>query len=419
MHLISRLRIVLTRIALKHLQFPVPLCLVGPDSALALCDTIAQAGIRRLLLITDGFLLQSGLLQPLQAQLLQHGVELEIFSDVEPDPGYELVLRGVEVMEHSQAEAVLAVGGGSSMDCAKAIVHTHANRCHPAKLTGLWLYALPRRHGLPLYAVPTTAGTGSEVTIAAVLSDKEAQTKKAIIDPKITPKMVALDARLTLNLPAFLTACTGMDALTHAIEASISTMATPETDQMARTACKLLLQHLPVAVTQGQQLQTRQQMLLASSLAGMAFTRAGVGYVHAFAHQLGALYQIPHGLANALLLPDVLELMLPACSRKLAALAENSGIGDAKMSAEQRSQCLIIHVRQLRCSLQIPSQIQQLCREDLPQIIRRAFAEAHGTYGVPRYLTYAEALQMLESLLPDRQQHQSEDRFSASSANSA
>lgn len=400
MHLISRVRIALNKTAIKFLQFPKPFCLVGADTALTLCDTIAGSGVKRLLLITDKPLLQTGLIAPLISRLQLCGLDVTVFSEVEPDPGYDLVLQGVEYLNQCKAQAVLVIGGGSSMDCAKAIIHTAANHCHPEKLTGLWLYALPRRKGLPLYAIPTTAGTGSEVTIAAVLSDKANQTKKAIIDPKITPVMVALDAQLTVGLPAFLTACTGMDALTHAIEAYISTMSLPETDEMARTATGILLQNLPKVVAKGQDLVARQNMLLASCLAGMAFTRAGVGYVHAFAHQLGGLYQIPHGLANAILLPSVLELMLPKCSEKLAELGRHAGLVDSSQTETQQAQFLIHYLRQLCADLQIPTVIQQLRAEDIDTIISRAFAEAHGTYGVPLYLNRATATALLRSLLP-------------------
>ena len=303
MYLVSRLCVALNRAALKFLHFPKPFTFVGAGSSLALCRTIANSGIKRVMVITDGPLFRLGILTAMIESLRTAGVEVDVYSDVEPDPGHELVLRGVSRLEQFQAEAVLAVGGGSSIDCAEAIVLCHANACHPSKLTGVWLYALPRKNGLPLFAAPTTAGTGSEVTIAAVVSDKATQTKEAIIDPRMTPSMVALDPQLTAGLPPFLTACTGMDALTHAIEAHLSTMALPETDDMSRIATATILRDLPAACENGLDLAARENMLVASCQAGMAFTRAGVGYVHAIAHQLGALYHVPHGLANAIVLP--------------------------------------------------------------------------------------------------------------------
>lgn len=397
---LSRLRVAVNRAALKVLRFPKPFTLVGADSSLALCRTLARSGIRRIMVVTDGPLLALGILDSMVEALRVGGVTVRVFSEVEPDPGYALVLKGVAELTACRAEAILAVGGGSSIDCAKAIALAHANDCHPAKLTGVWLYALPRRKGLPLYAVPTTAGTGSEATIAAVVSDTGARIKKTIIDPRLVPEMAALDPKLTVGLPPFLTACTGMDALTHAIEAYVSTMATPETDDLARMASTMILRSLPVACENGGTMETRAELLLASCLAGMAFTRAGIGYVHAFAHQLGALYHVPHGLANAIVLPHVLAFGQSACVGRLAELAAAADIGDSNMAAHQRADTFIEHIRRLSVSLRIPSAVQELRADDFDAIIDRAFAEAHGTYAVPRYMDRGAAHRLLRGLLP-------------------
>lgn len=400
MYLVSRLRVAFTRAALKFLRFPNPDTFVGAGSSLALCRAIASSGIKRVMMITDGPLFRLGILDAMIGQLRDAGVDVHVYSDVEPDPGHELVLAGVARLEQCRAEAVLAVGGGSSIDCAKAIVLCHANACHPSKLTGVWLYALPRKAGLPLYAVPTTAGTGSEVTIAAVVSDKATQTKQAIIDPRLAPSVVGLDPQLTVGLPPFLTACTGMDALTHAIEAYLSTMAFPETDALASVATAMILRHLRAACEDGGNLEARENMLQASYKAGMAFTRAGVGYVHAIAHQLGALYHVPHGLANAIVLPHVLEYSKPACAGRLADLARKAGVGSDAMSASERADVFIEQIRRLNAGCQIPSVVQELRQADFDTIVERAFAEAHGTYGVPRYLDREAAHVLLRKLLP-------------------
>lgn len=398
MYMLSRLRILLNRVALRWIAFPKPFTFVGANSSRALCRAIVGTGVKRLRLITDGALYKLGLLNPLVEQLRLAGLNVSIYADVEPDPGYELVLRGVERINQSGAEAVLAVGGGSSIDCAKAIVLCHANSCHPSKLTGVWLYALPRKRGLPFYAIPTTAGTGSEVTIAAVVSDKAAGTKKAIIDPKVVPAMVALDPALTSGLPPFVTAFTGMDALTHAIEAYLSSMASPETDEQALSAAKMILRSLPVVCQDGANLEAREDMLVASCMAGMAFTKAGVGYVHALAHQLGGLYHLPHGLANAIVLPYVLDHAKTRCSARLARLADVAGIRSCGMTDMACADAFIAHVRALNTSMGIPSFVKELRMSDYSTIIDRAFAEAHGTYGVPRYMTWTDALTLLDSL---------------------
>ncbi len=400
MYLLSRLRVAVNRIVLPFLNFPKPFSFVGPDSSLTLCRSIARSGIKRAMVITDGSLFKLGIVNPLIDTLKEAGIVVDVYSDVESDPGYELVMAGVTRLKQFGAQAVLAVGGGSSIDCAKAIVLCHANDRHPSKLTGLWLYALPRKKGLPFYAIPTTAGTGSEVTIAAVVSDKAAQTKAAIMDPKTVPGMVALDPNLTLGLPPFITAQTGMDALTHAVEAYISTMAQPETDEMARMATAMIIRNLPAVYIDGQNVQAREAMLVASCMAGMAFTRAGVGYVHAIAHQLGGLYHLPHGLANAIVMPAVLDFSKEACAHRLADLARVSGIGQPAMSDLQLADAFIARIRQLNAAMQIPAIVKELRRKDFDTIVGRAFAEAHGTYGVPRYLSKANASTLLYQLLP-------------------
>lgn len=400
MPLISRIRVAVNRVALKFLQFPRPLVLSGPDSSLALCREIAGSGVRRVMLVTDRPLFEMGLATPAIEALRQAGVAVETFSDVEPDPGYEVVLAGVDRLRRCGADAVLAIGGGSSMDCAKAIVHCHANQAHPSKLTGLWLYALPRKRGLPLYAIPTTAGTGSEVTIVSVVSDKQARVKRTLIDPKLVPGMVALDPRLMTGLPRHITAPTGMDALTHAVEAYLSSLADRETDALARAATAAITSALPRAYADGKDLEARGRMAIASCMAGLAFTRAGVGYVHAFAHQLGALYHIPHGLANAIVMPHVLDFSRSHCADRLADLARAAGLGREGATDGQLAEAFIAHVRAMNASMAIPEKVTELRREDFGTIIDNAFAEAHGTYGVPRYLDRAGAVGLLEKLLP-------------------
>lgn len=399
MYPISRLRVALNALVLRFLGLPKPLSLAGPDSSLTLCRMIASSGVQRILLVTDQALLRLGLAEAMLAALRDQGVAAEVFADVVPDPGYDVVLAGVERLRQCRAEAVLAIGGGSPIDCAKAILLSHANRCHPAKLTGLWLYALPRRKCLPFYAVPTTAGTGSEVTIAAVVSDGEAKSKRAIVDPKMVPAMVALDPRLTTGLPRFVTATTGMDALTHAVEAYLSTMASAETSQLARQASTALLRSLPQVLREPGNLQAREDMLVASCMAGLALTRAGLGYVHAFAHQLGGHYHLPHGMANAILLPAVLEFSKPCCADRLAELARAAGIGTDHDGDAKLADAFIAAILTLGAQLQIPDRVAELRRVDFETIIDHAFAEAHGTYGVPRYMSRPEARRLLESLM--------------------
>jgi alcohol dehydrogenase len=399
MTFIARTRVAINRLALPLINFPKPFSFVGPDTALSLCRAIVRSGAKRVLIVTDGPLQKLGIVDPICAALREGGVTVDVFSDVEPDPSEELIAKGIAHLQKFGADAVLAVGGGSPIDCAKTLLLCHANNAHPKKLAGLWMHALPRKRGLPFYAMPTTAGTGSEVTIAAVVSDKTAQVKYAIIDPKTCPDMVALDPKLTLGLPPHITAPTGMDALTHAVESYLSTMALPETDQLARTATAMIVRSLPTAYRDGSNLIAREDMLVASSMAGLAFTRAGVGYIHAIAHQLGALYHVPHGLANAIVMPHVLDYSKSHCAQRLADLAQVAGIHCDSHDPLARANAFIAHIRQMNADMGIPTTVKELRREDIALIASRALQEAHGTYAVPRYMDMTQAQALISALL--------------------
>ncbi len=400
MNFISRIRVGILGMVGHVLKFPKPFTFVGPGASFSLVREIIGLGVKRVMVITDGQLLQLGIVDPHVQLLKDHQIEVEVFSEIEPDPGFELVLEGVERLKSFKPDAVIAVGGGSSIDGAKAILLSHANDCHPSRLIGVWLYSWPRKRGLPFFAIPTTAGTGAEATIAAVVTDKAAQIKHAIIDPKTVPAMVALDPGLMVGLPPFITAPTGMDALTHAVEAYICTIATSETDELSRMATASIMRNLLIAYSDGQNLEARERMAVAACMAGLAFTRVGVGYVHAIAHQLGGLYHVPHGLANAIVMPYVLDFSKPNCAHRLAGLARVSGIGESGAPDAELADAFIAKIRKLNAEMQIPTSVKELKREDFDKIIDRAFAEAHGTYGVPRYLTRDDATALLENLLP-------------------
>jgi alcohol dehydrogenase len=397
---LSRLRVAATAAILPRLDIPTPLSFVGADASLALCRMIASSGLQRVMVVTDKALLGLGLADAMLDTLKSHGVAVLVFSDVEPDPGYDIVLAGIAALEKFGAQAIVAIGGGSPIDCAKAINLAHANTCHPSKLAGLWLYARARTPGLPFYAVPTTAGTGSEVTMAAVISDHDAGVKLSIIDPKLLPIGVALDPRLTLGLPPGITAATGMDALTHAVESYLSALSYPQTESWGVAATSLILGNLETAFGDGRNSAAREAMLLGSYLAGMAFTRAGVGYVHAFAHQFGALYHLPHGLANAILLPFVLEASRPDCDARLARLARLVNLPCDASDDATLALAFIARIRGLNTAMGIPDRVEKLRQQDFDRIIDNAFAEAHGTYGVPRYFQRQDAVALLTRLLP-------------------
>jgi alcohol dehydrogenase class IV len=256
------------------------------------------------------------------------------------------------------------------------------------------------RTPVPIYAVPTTAGTGSEVTVAAVISDPERHSKRVIVDPRMVPKMAALDPNLMTGLPPHITAATGIDALTHAVESYVGHWATPYTDGMALSAVGLIFENLRTACSDGKNLQAREKMSLASTYAGIAFTRANVGYVHAIAHQFGGLYHTPHGLANAIVLPHVLRYSAPAITDRLAQLAVRARVGTEGEPADDLAEKFMAAVEQLNRDLGIPAHLDALQEADIPALARAACHEAHTGYPVPRYLTQEDCEALIRPVLP-------------------
>jgi alcohol dehydrogenase class IV len=249
------------------------------------------------------------------------------------------------------------------------------------------------------YAVPTTAGTGSEVTVAAVIADPENHTKLVIIDPRLVPKMAALDPTLMTGLPPHITAATGIDALTHAVESFIGHWTTPYSDGMALSAVGLIFDNLRTAYREGKNLEAREKMSLASTYAGFAFTRANVGYVHAIAHQFGGRYHTPHGLANAIMLPQVLKYSLPAITDRLALLAVRARVGEAGEDEDVLAQKFLDAVDQLNEDLGIPTSLAALREADIPALAKAACAEGN-TYPVPRYMTQQQCEALIRQVLP-------------------
>lgn len=365
---------------------PRPTLYQGADSSLELCNAVGQMGVRRLLIVTDAMLVKIGLLDPIRERLESLGIDVQVFDGVQPDPTIAQIEAGLEAVTNSGAEAILAVGGGSSIDAAKVIAArvTHPNK-PVRKMDGLFKL---RASMMPLFVIPTTAGTGSEVTLAAVVSDPDNKRKFAAMDPKLVPDMAALDGKLMTGLPPHITAATGMDALTHAVEAYISRNALPDTDRYGLAATRLIMENLPKVMENGSDIEARQNMAVASHFAALAFTRAGVGYVHAISHNFGAYYHVPHGLANAIVLPHVLAFSKPDCTERLARLAEVSGLSGDSDSA--KADAFIEHIRELNRRFDIPATLDAIDSDDIPGIAKAALKEAHWTYAVPRYMNRAE-----------------------------
>ena len=392
---LHRCYMVIFKYVVMVLPYKWPTTFDGAGSAKELCKHIAAEGHKKVLIVTDAMLVQLGLIDPIKAELDAQGVESTIYDGVKPDPTVDQIEAGFDMYKAEGCDGLLAIGGGSSIDAAKVIGARAKNNKPIRKMAGLFRVF---RGMAPLYAIPTTAGTGSEVTIAAVVSDPEAQRKLPIMDLKIMPTACALDGTLMTGLPAPITSATGMDALTHAVEAYISEAASGKTDALAIEAAKLIMANLETAVADGANVEARQAMTSASSMAGKAFTQAGVGYVHAIAHNFGALYHTPHGLANAIVMPYVLDFSLPKCASRLADLARACNIGSG--SDEELAKAFIARIREMNAKFNIPTQLDALKAEDIPQIAKAALDEARFTYAVPRYLDQKGCEALVAQILP-------------------
>ncbi|MCB1997765.1 MAG: iron-containing alcohol dehydrogenase [Rhodoferax sp.] len=382
----------------RFLPIPQPTLLVGPGSSGRLGQAVAGFGHRKILIVTDGIISKLGLLKTLTDALGEGGAAYVVFDEITPDAPIPLIERGIDFYREHDCDAIVAVGGGSSMDASKAIAVSIAN---PKKsLRSLAGYFKGFNTPVPIYAIPTTAGTGSEVTVAAVIADPERHSKLVVVDTRMVPKMAALDPSLMTGLPPSVTAATGIDALTHAVEAYIGNWATPYTDGMALSAVGLIFENLRTCYREGGNLEAREKMSLASTYAGIAFTRANVGYVHAIAHQFGGLYHTPHGLANAIVLPHVLRFSAPAITGRLAQLAVRAGLGAGHEDDDTLARKFLEGVDALNRDLNIPTYLAALRESDIPALARAALKEAHTGYPVPRYMTLSQCEDLIHSLLP-------------------
>lgn len=396
----SRLMVVVARLVKTFFPQRMPVVFTGAGSAERLAQHIASAGCQRALVVTDKVLVQLGLVAKVTDAAEAAGVSCTVYDGILPDPASEQIAAGAAMLQQQAYDAVIAIGGGSALDAAKVIALQSKQSYTLAQLGG---YFKVKEAGLPVYCVPTTAGTGSEATMVSVVTDSESQSKVMIVDPKITPQMAALDPLLMQGMPAAITAATGVDALTHSLESLLSELATNDTRYYASTAARLIFKHLPTACEDGSNLEAREALATASFLAGAAFTHTSVGYVHALAHQIGAIYHVPHGVANAVLLPKVLAWHQQHCPAKLAATARHAGIGKDGETDDALAVQLVESVRTLLAATAITPYFEKLRVEDFDNIIQRALTEAHGLYGyaVPYYMRAEDARAILEQVLPE------------------
>ncbi len=367
---------------------------VGSGSARQLCRHIARTGARRVLVVTDKPLRELGVVDRAIAGLLDAGLDVAIYDGVLPDPTFDQVAMGVEALRAHGGEVILAVGGGSSMDAAKVIAASATSDEPPRSWVG---FGKVRHRALTLYAIPTTSGTGSEATQGAVISDPVTHQKGVISGSWLLPCAVALDPELLLGLPPHITAATGVDALTHAVEAYIGTWERGNRLEDARIAVKLVFDNLGPACRDGGDLEAREGMALAAYHGGLAVNQVNVGNVHAIAHQLGGRYGIPHGLANALVLPHVLEFCREEAEQRLAELALLVGVGEEGEDPGYLAGRFIQAVRDLRTEVGLPDRSELIRREDYDDLIGLAIREA-DTYPAPKLLDRDSVLNILAKI---------------------
>lgn len=365
-----------------------PKILGGEDSFVNAVDFMSNNGVKRPLIVCDKAALDRGALNPFFDKA-GGALDYAVYDGVLPNPTVEQVEAGLAVYKEHKCDGILAFGGGSAMDCAKAI---GARVVRPQKSVNQMKGLLKVGRKLPpFYAVPTTAGTGSECTVAAVITDEKMHLKYPVNDFNLIPHYAILDPKLTASLPAFLTATTGMDALTHAVEAYIGKGNTYRTKRQAEQAVKLVFENLYEATTNGTNLAARDNMQKAAYLAGLAFTRAYVGYVHALAHALGGKYGFAHGYANAVLLPAVLDTYGKSAHKPLAKLARIAGLASKEDKNAVAAIKFIQAVRNLNDSLSIPATFEgKINEQDFDELARRADKEANPLYPVPKLMNAKE-----------------------------
>ena len=382
-----------------------PMLFVGETSCEELCDMLINEGNAHVFIVTDAVLNKLGIPAKVTDYLDEKNIRYHIYDGITPDPTFAVVKEGLRQSVAAKCDSIIAIGGGSVIDAAKMIAMAQGNKCQPEQLIGLLKAKKP---SVPLYCIPTTAGTGSEATLGAVVSDDKTHQKALSIDPRMVPLAAAIDPVIMKGMPKHITADTGIDVLTHALEAWMSANASVETDYYAASATKAVMQYLPIAYENGEDLQAREDMGIAAHYGGIAFNKAGLGYVHAIAHQLGAYYGIPHGRANAIVLPYVLDVNRQASKKRLAKLAKQTGMirqGNAGNSDAEIADHLIAQVRDLIASLHIDPAVRGMQSSDFDDIAKAAAKEVSDTYAVPTYLSPAEIKDILTRIKHASEQH--------------
>lgn len=351
--------------------------LIGEGAVEQACDHAKQAGFTQGLIVTDKPLVELGYAAQLQQLLADRGVKTCIYDGVQPNPTTSNVEAGLALLKENSCDFLVSLGGGSPHDCAKAIALVASNGGDIRDYEGVDQSAKPQ---LPLISINTTAGTASEITRFCIITDENTHIKMAIVDKHVTPILSVNDPALMKNMPAGLTAATGMDALTHAVEAYVSTAANAITDACALKAVTIIANNLATAVKDGTNMAARDQMAYAQLLAGMAFNNASLGYVHAMAHQLGGFYDLPHGVCNAVLLPHVQRFNSQVAAGRLKDVAAAMGIDVQGMNDDEGAKACIAAIEALAKEVGIPAGLKDLKvkEEDFAELATNAMKDACG-----------------------------------------
>lgn len=377
------------KLALPILPYREPKILKTNDEVI---DVLKLNKIESVLLVTDKGIRGLNLTRALEDKIIESGIKLSVYDGVVANPTTDNVAEALDIYNTNKCNGIIAFGGGSAMDCAKA---TGARVVKPKKSLAQMKGILKVGRKLPLLiAVPTTAGTGSETTLASVITDSKTRHKYAINDFPLIPKYALIDAKLTIGLPPHITSTTGMDALTHAVEAYIGRSTTKQTRRCALFAVKTIFENLEECYNNPTNIEAREKMLLASYNAGVAFTKSYVGYVHAIAHSLGGKYNVPHGLANAVILPYVLRKFGRKIYTKLWELGVYAGLFDETTSKEVGAKIFIEHIESMNKFMNIPTKIDEIVESDIQGLAVIAEREANPLYPVPVLYT-AEQLEQI------------------------
>jgi len=380
-HAYARMYQAVFRLILPHMPWRQPELVKGEGSASMIGEIVKRRGIDRVLLVSDPGLAKLGMIAQIKDSLEKANVQVSVYDKTQANPTIDQIEEALVLYHESKAQGIVALGGGSPIDLAKAV---GARIAKPHKsiqqLKGILKVNRPIP---PLFAIPTTAGTGSEVTVAAVVTDARTKEKYAVSDMHLIPLIAIHDPLLTVGLPPHITATTGMDALTHAVEAYLNRTSMPVTRTEAEESVELVFRSLYTAYSDGHNIKAREDMLKAAFLGGAAFTKAYVGNVHAMAHQLGGFYGIPHGLANAILLPLVLDAYGDAIEADLAKLADVAKISSPNESNRAKARAFKDAIKTLNAQMGIPQKLDGIREEDLPILIKRALSEVNPAYPVP------------------------------------